>query len=86
MVQEQPTIVEERLRAALEPEQPVAEVASPVVAEALVSAVADFDLSTPAGIKAAAEQFPALKNWRETYEWRAMGRPTGLAPMGGQWG
>ena len=28
----------------------------------------------------------ALENWRGTYEWRAMGRPPGLAPMEGQWG
>lgn len=65
MAMEQPITVEERLRAALEPETPVAEAASPVVAETVSPAVADFDLSTPAGIRAAAEQFPELKNWRE---------------------
>lgn len=65
MVQEQPITAEERLRAALEPEIPVAEAASPVVAEAVTPAVADFDLSTPAGIRALADKYPELKNWRE---------------------
>lgn len=65
MVQEQRTIVEEQPTAVTEPVSPVAADGDAAVADAVNQAVADFDLSTPAGIKAAAEKFPALKNWRE---------------------
>ena len=65
MVQEQPTITEERPTTLLEQALPVAEQGAEGVAEAMASAVAEFDLSTPEGVKAAAEKFPALKAWRE---------------------
>lgn len=64
MVVEQTTAQEEQLGAETEPSQ-VAVSTADAVAPASEQAVAAFDLNTLEGIRAAAEQNPQLKAWRE---------------------